>query len=101
MVSSLVLSEYPSLWEELGKYFDPCLSFLTSGSHYTSARKDFAKWKIKLSQIQFQCWVWIRQVQEGVWGALCIWLISQHAFLPQHAHQLAGTVPQRCSRTEE
>lgn len=45
MVSSLVLSEYPSLWEELAKYFDPSLSFLTSGSHYTNARKDFNIWK--------------------------------------------------------
>lgn len=79
IVSSLVLSKYPSLWEELAKYFDPSSSFLTSGSHYTNARKDFTKWKIKLSRIQLQCWVWIRQVQKGDWGALRLWLISQHA----------------------
>lgn len=101
IVSSLVLSEYPSLWEELAKYFDPCLSFLTSGSHYTNARKDFAKWKMKISCIHFHRWVWMRQVQKGVRGFQCLWLISQHACLPDPAHQLAATVLQRPNGTRE
>lgn len=96
MVSSLVLSEYPSLWEELAKYFDPCLSFLTSGSHYTNARKDFNIWKNEdLLHSVPSTGCGLHRCRGGVCGALCLWLISQHACLPQYAHQLAGTVPQR------